>query len=249
MNVLDSFTACAITLHLRQDFSLGLTPPATEEIQAIKGQMQFKSAATDEDDDFMAKGGRIGTTGVLKSLQITTSSNAARVHAMSANTEQCFDALYQAFEVLYGKQSSEVDRGVEYANYDTITKVHLDAPLYGMFSDQMKEQIAQWKDLSTGMVLNVVEEGASWKQKNTGALDLSAGVFNRLYEGQQSALIMPSEIEFTISVPTNYHKLSHHKVSIYTRSVEDFQNDIYFAKSDFPYSTHLALVEKISGQG
>jgi|GEM_PF-7028400 len=249
MEVMDSYTACVAIFHLRHDFCLGLTTPTAEEIQMVKGQMQFKTAETDKDDDFLAKGGRIGTTGVLKTVKIAPSENKASIAAMSATTDQCFDALYRAFEILYSRAKSEVEKGLEYVDYETITRLKLSAPLYGIFSDTMKEQIAQWKDLSSGMLLNVVAEGASWKQKSTGVLDLSASMYELLYDGQQNALVMPSTIEFTISIPTNYHRLSHYKVAFVAQSIEDFQENIYFAKSEFPYSSHISIVQKIAGEG
>lgn len=246
MNVIDSFTACSVTLHLRQDFSLSLTPPNSDEIQSVKGEMQFKTVEIDEDDDFQAKGGRIGNSGVLKFLQIVTSKNAARVNGMSTNTEDCFEALYQAFNMLYARSQAEVDKGVEYVDYHTITKIKLDTPLYGIFSVTLKGLIAQWKDLNSGMLLNVLKENDSLKENYSGAIDLSENVFQRLYDGQEHALVIPSRIEFTISIPTNYYKLSHYKIAVHVESVEDFQNNVYFVTSDFPYSSHIEIIEKIS---
>lgn len=249
MQVIDSYTACQVTLHIRQDFVLRLTPPSEDEVRACRGEFSLKHGELDDEGDFMSGGGIVAQNGVIKRLHIVTSKNAAQVACMNASTDVCFDVLYRSFQLLFGKSGCDLDAGTEYADYETVTRVQLEEPLYGLYSDTMQKQIAKWKDLASGALVNVIKPGESWRQKCGGVLDVCADTFRKLYEGQANALVVPSAIQFSISIPTNFYKLSHHKVSIAVESVEDFQQNVYFVRSEMPYAAHLAVIEALTGKG
>ncbi|PCH62413.1 MAG: hypothetical protein COC19_02955 [SAR86 cluster bacterium] len=246
-HTINSYTSCIISVHLKQDFILSLTPPLAEDVDRVKNNFSFKKAEIDEENDFVSAGGVWSETKVIKSLSIVTSKNAAQVKILGGTTDDCFDIIYETMEVLYGKKQGDVDSGIRYVDYETTTKVVLDKPLYSVYSQEVQKLIKSWKELSDGSMIGVIKEGESWKDHSKSAIDICEEDFKRLYEGQSSALIMPSVVQFTISVPTNFHRLSHHKVSIAVESVEDFQENTYFIQTEFPYKSHLNIIDLIAG--
>jgi len=244
---IDSYTSCIITAHLKQDFILSLTPPLSEDVDRVKNKFAFKKAEIDEDNDFVSAGGVISQAKVIKSLSIVTSKNAAQIKILGGATDDCFDVLYEAMQALYGKSQGDVDRGIRYVDYETTTKVVLDTPLYSVYSQEVQKLIKSWKELEDGSMIGIIKDGESWKKHSNSAIDICEEDYKRLYEGQESALIVPSVVQFTISVPTNFHRLSHHKVSIAVQSVEDFQENTYFIQTEFPYKSHLNIIDLIAG--
>ncbi|MGM0582946.1 MAG: hypothetical protein ACQETL_19875 [Bacteroidota bacterium] len=245
--VIDSYTASIITVHLKKDFTLSLSVPTDDDIQRIKNEYSLKKAKIDDDNDFMASGGEIAKNKIIKGLGMVMSKEAIQIKLLGATTDDCFDLLYNSIAILYGKNASQMDGGIKYVDYETTTKVQLDKPIYSVYSDAMKNLISSWKNLDSGALIGVINDGESFKSKSKGVVDLNSEEYNRLYQGQSSGLVVPSAIQFNISIPTNYYKLSHHKVSITVESVEDFQENIYFVQTKFPYKAHLELIDLIAG--
>lgn len=245
--IMNTYTVCQVTEHLHQDFVLTLLKPNQARITECKNAFQLNEAGLDNDDDFLAAGGIVDAhdKGVIKRLEIIQSKNAARATCMGGGTKMCFDVLYKTFNLLYGKSSDNVDAGINYCSYSTVTKVKLDKPIYGLFSNKMQQMIANWKNLSTGEVVKVVERGKSWKDSCHAMVDICEDSFNSYYKGQPQSMVAPTSIQFSISLPTNFYKLTLYDVKIQTGSVEEFQQNIYFISSDMPYDSHIQLVQML----
>ncbi len=244
--VITSYTATQLTVNLSQDFRLRLLKPNKKQIDELTRTLSLNEAILDDDDDFISSGGQIPNNkmGVLKELKIFLSQNIVRISCMGAETSDCFDILYLAFDVLFGVKKELVDAGIDYTGYQTITKVRMNKPIYKIFNDKMQQQIREWQDLKSETVIKA-NSGESWASSQSGMIDISQSKFDRLYKGQENAIVIPSAVKFTIVVPTNYSRTSHYEISIQVQSVADFYENTYFISTELPYESHVSLIDII----
>ena len=246
--VIPSYTMCSLSVTIKKDFQLELSVPSDENVERFKREFNIKSLSVDEDQDLNCSGGTWNQVPgvVIKQIALWLSRGRLIVRCLRGTTDDCYAVLYGALATLYGVPHSTIEAGLDYVQYETTTKVQFSNPIYGLFSKSVNEQVARWSDLSTGALLRPVRDG-DWRNDDARLMDIDVERYKKVYEGQPSAIVIPSAVQFSIWLPSNFARMTTYHVRIQSESVEDFHDDLYYVRSDFPYAEHVRLLGVLDG--
>jgi len=244
--IIDNYTVCSLTIHIKKDLQLQLQLPPKQQQEELKQSFNFKELTVDDDDDVNCVGGIFPDNNrvIIKNLRLVLSRSAIQIECLRGTTDDCYQVMFDSIQMLYGMSQEIFKSGIEYADYDSITKVEFNGPIYGLFSEKMQEKFKSWQDMSSKEIVNPISDG-EWKENANGFIDADENAYKKLYEGVPGAIVIPSVVRFSIWIPTKFSKMTKCQVSIFSESVEDFHGDEYYVKSELPFKKHMELVDFI----
>lgn len=248
-DILKPYTLSQVTIHIRQEFSIRLQKPSDTRVEKAKEEFHFEEAALDKDGDFLATAGEIPGAPEIKirAAVLYSSQNRLSVDVLGGDTRQAFQVMTSLLLRLYGLSELDLSSGTEYIEYKTVTKVKLKSNLDGIFSEKMLGLINTWRRFDTGSIVSQFNDGIL--DAAHGAITISKDYYERLFKGQEDIFVVPTDLSFSIFVPTKYYKMTHYKVTLSVRSFEDYSDRLFFLTTELPYDDHVKMVEQIEAMG
>lgn len=242
--IIGTFTQSVVHFHIKKDFQLGLTKPRKANLEQFEAEFNVRDLKVDDDNDIEVEGGSWSNAPnlVLRKLNLWLSRERLTIQCLRATSEECTDLMYRALKVLYGVSVDQVNAGVEYVLFETTTKVRFDNDLEHLFSKEMRDFLYDLSDLSSGWVLSAVSDG-NWHEHAGSMINVEDEKCEFLYGGKQQALVIPSNLKFSIWVPSNFNNMTNYSVSLACNSVEDYHQNLYFVQTELPYEQHARLIQ------
>lgn len=247
--VLSPYTLCQVVVHIEQAFSIRLQKPIEPSIARAKEKYNFQDAKIDDDGDFIASSGETqhSSQTKIRTVAFYSSRNSLSIDLLGGDTKECLKILSSLLAILYGLNDEDLKTGISYIEYKTVTKCQLSTNLDGIFSEKFQNVLDKWRRFDTETIIAKVSDAV--QDSMHGMLTISDDYFKRMFEGQKSMFVVPSELTFYIFVPTKYFRMSKYKISIQIQSFEDYTDQLFFFTTELPFDDHVDLINSLESMG
>lgn len=244
-DIIKSYTLCEVNIHIDKAFAIRLRKPSESAIERVKESFGFQKATLDAEGDFVAEEGELPSDPDVKIKQVLFYRSQSRLAAgvLGGDTATCHQVIHTLLEALYGLSPTDLQRGTDYVDYNTVTRAKFSKGLDCMFSAEMREILEEWRRLESRKVVGILPENPA--EQPHGMIAISSGHFDRMYKGQEKVVVVPSDIAFHVFVPTKFYKMTQYSVRLQTQSVEDYMDNLYYVKTELPFNDHMALLDAI----
>jgi len=242
------YVQCSTLLHLRKSAVIAIPKPSADRLEDFKKKYSFSKLVCDSDIDIIGRDGRAlegGEEYLIQELGISRSTHKAGAVCMKHTTEKCFQLLAEAARELVDISDEQLRNATEYITYDTAVRVRFSGVIAGCFSEFMQEVFRRWASIDSHRVVSTI--GQEWPPVTPAMVHTSEEYWNRFFgeDGPKNTFVIPTDIDIFVYLPSKFYRMTKYRVRMYSETVEDYLENIYFVKTDMPYDATVGFLNEL----